>query len=476
MASGYVILAYAFFVFLTPIGTAVQFGADEHFELNKATAVLAGEQLYRDFWNDQPPLLTYILAGLFAVVGESILPARLLVAVLTALALGIMQRVWKDSPEKGWFFAVMLIGAPGYLGYSISVMPDPVKISMCVMAYGLLIVALRQGSAVLSGLAGSVFGLAVLVKLTALLYLPALLLGAWVMLREVPRKNRWAVVLAFLGGGCLWVPFLLGLVFRFEEQLLGAHFDDSFAVAGVFPGEFRFGWQHISTGTSLWVGGLIACVLVVVKRISLRAVAFPLTALATHLIFAFVHVPWWDYYQLDFWLILAWLSAEVLYCGVQLLRNWRFQSRGGRPAFAVKPAWLGIAIAGLVWFPLAAVLNVGNDILLFRKKPRIADSDIIAFLRNNPPNKGDVVFSNQPIVCFHGGWRPPPELVVLSLKRYWSTGLTEREVVTILQEADVDLVHFGGDLESIPGGYLKFAEQALGWSQRVGNGVVFTRE
>src|SRR5437899_877870 len=44
-----------------PLGTTVQIGADEGFELAKATECLNGHTLYREVWNDQPPLHTFIL-------------------------------------------------------------------------------------------------------------------------------------------------------------------------------------------------------------------------------------------------------------------------------------------------------------------------------------------------------------------------------------------------------------------------------
>jgi hypothetical protein len=49
------------FELLLPLGTAVKIGADENFELSKVTLCAHGYRLYRDIWDDQPPLLTSIL-------------------------------------------------------------------------------------------------------------------------------------------------------------------------------------------------------------------------------------------------------------------------------------------------------------------------------------------------------------------------------------------------------------------------------
>src|SRR5437870_448092 len=58
------LVALAVFVLLqcfVPLRTAVQIGADEGFELAKATLCLNGYQLYTEVWNDQPPLHTFLI-------------------------------------------------------------------------------------------------------------------------------------------------------------------------------------------------------------------------------------------------------------------------------------------------------------------------------------------------------------------------------------------------------------------------------
>ena len=49
---------FAFLQCWLPLNTAIQIGADEGFELAKATLCLKGFKLYSDVWNDQPPLHT----------------------------------------------------------------------------------------------------------------------------------------------------------------------------------------------------------------------------------------------------------------------------------------------------------------------------------------------------------------------------------------------------------------------------------
>jgi hypothetical protein len=50
-----------------PLSTTVQIGADEGFELAKATLCLNGHKLYSEVWNDQPPLHTWIVTKIIQI-------------------------------------------------------------------------------------------------------------------------------------------------------------------------------------------------------------------------------------------------------------------------------------------------------------------------------------------------------------------------------------------------------------------------
>ncbi len=54
-----------------PLRTALEFGGDEGYELMKGFLVSLGHPLYREVWNDQPPLHTELLTLLFRLFGPS---------------------------------------------------------------------------------------------------------------------------------------------------------------------------------------------------------------------------------------------------------------------------------------------------------------------------------------------------------------------------------------------------------------------
>ncbi len=469
-------LGFFALVCLSPIGQAIQLGGDEHFELNKARLVHSGFRPYEDFWNDQPPGLTYLLAGVFEVFGVGIVPARLIVAVLTALSLLTLQWTWRNTPAKGCFFALFLFGAPHYLGYSFSVMADPVKIPLCILAYGLYLIAISRRSFMLGMFAGLMFGGAVLTKFTAALYLPGLILAGWFHLRDLTPKERGHLICAFLSGGALCLPYFVGLLLESGDQLLGSHFSPSISNGSQAPGEFSFGWHHIWPGLPLWLGGMTAAGLAAFKRLRLKEIGFPLAALATHLTVAVTHVPWWDYYLLDFWLILAWLSAAAYSAGLEEVSRWRVRRPVEGSGWKESRAFFAAMILGLVWLPVSALLNVLSERTVLAEKPQIKDSAIIQHLRRHPQPDGEVMFTDQPILAFHGGWSLPPDLTVLSLKRFWSGAIDTEGVIRHLEVAEPSLIYFAGPVEEIEGAYLKYAERRLGQSSRVGEGILFYRK
>jgi hypothetical protein len=72
---------------LIPLRTAVQIGADEGFELAKATLCLKGYKLYSDVWCDHPPLHTWLITQVLKHLTPSVLGPRLVTVGFAALLL-----------------------------------------------------------------------------------------------------------------------------------------------------------------------------------------------------------------------------------------------------------------------------------------------------------------------------------------------------------------------------------------------------
>ncbi len=463
---------------LSPIGTAFEMGADEHFELNKAVFIQEGYRSNVDFWNDQPPLLSLVVAKLFQLMERSALYPRLMVQALSLLyVLGMQSVLFRvGEGQRALLFAILLLGAPEFLGASMTLMADPVKVPLCLLSYVLMARGGSTGQQSLIFAAGMVFGLAAVIKFTAALYLPGLLLALVLSHRRSELLSWKRSILLFSFGAALWLPYLLSLLVPFSDQLLGAHVVKDFSPMASSPGDYRFGWQHFSVGLPLWVGGLFAVGLVLKRQLCSKRLAFPMTVIVAHLLVAAFHSPWWDYYLLDFWPCLAWLSAESLGWTYAWIVETRKRGATGIGLHGRRLGRLSLAVLLVSALPAGALIGFGKELARVRQKTRIKEVPVIGHLRATPPKTSEFLFSNQPMVAFHSGWCLPPQLGVLSLKRFWSGAMDHEQMVEELMRVKVSRLYFGGELREINPAVLKFAEDHLGRSESVGDGILFTRD
>src|SRR5947207_10183283 len=85
-----VLVAFGALEFLVPIRTTVQIGADEGFELAKATLCLKGYKLYTDVWTDHPPLHTFLITEVLRNLTPSVAGPRLVTVAFATILLTSM--------------------------------------------------------------------------------------------------------------------------------------------------------------------------------------------------------------------------------------------------------------------------------------------------------------------------------------------------------------------------------------------------
>src|SRR5256885_4232755 len=165
---------FALIQWLLPLKTAIQIGADEGFELAKATLCLKGYKLYTEVWNDQPPLHTFLVTQVLRHLSRSIVGPRLVTSVFTAILLAsifsISLRV--NGLLVATLTAGLLIASPGFVELSSSCMLEIPALAPAVAALSLLVVRRRSKLPIAEILAGVLFGLAFQVKLINVVLLP----------------------------------------------------------------------------------------------------------------------------------------------------------------------------------------------------------------------------------------------------------------------------------------------------------------
>ena len=63
------------------------FHPDEGFNLIKGMLIAKGFRLYSDIWSDQPPLLSYIFAGLYRIFGNAVPVYRAFVLAVSIIGM-----------------------------------------------------------------------------------------------------------------------------------------------------------------------------------------------------------------------------------------------------------------------------------------------------------------------------------------------------------------------------------------------------
>jgi hypothetical protein len=140
LAFGVPLLFFAIALGVMPIADTLQFDPDEGIELAKATLYGQGYQLYDPIWNDQPPLLTLLLAAWLKVFGSQIVAARLLILGFATVLVGSFFNILVRILGLG----AALLGTLGlcltldFLRLSVSVMQGIPALALVMLAIYLL--------------------------------------------------------------------------------------------------------------------------------------------------------------------------------------------------------------------------------------------------------------------------------------------------------------------------------------------------
>jgi hypothetical protein len=134
-----VVAIVAYLSAVAPIGTALEFDGDEQLELFKASLLTEGHQLYTDTWDDQPPLLTYIYAGLMKIWGRGVLGPRcfsLACLVLVLCSTGLhLQRTHGSLASLLFVFTFPVLPEVIKIGLSATQEMPMIAFSMLAVIY-----------------------------------------------------------------------------------------------------------------------------------------------------------------------------------------------------------------------------------------------------------------------------------------------------------------------------------------------------
>lgn len=410
------------------LGSALRLGDDEGYEVIKALMCSKGFHLYTDIWNDQPPISTFLLSAAFKLFGPSILTARLVAAAFGLfLAICFHELVRQKSGYRTALFATLfLVAAPGSLVVMVSVMLECPAFATALLSCWLAFRWAKCEKLPWLAASGTVMAIALQIKLTAALVVPALALELLLVLR-----TRQKSLTQMLRPGLLWsVAFLavfLLIAFILGKGSLASSWQshtEARAVPGLdMPADHTFNFRLLKSNIECAAGALL-CVLLAVWRKRLRELAFPMALLATVALVHAFHRPWWDYYYLHFTIPLAWLTGwTVNALIVDVYRLQTIKKVAGLKTVSI------VTLCGLVAFAFAkSERRLEGSIKLLRAK-QAANSNPIVQVMKRQTTGTPWVYAEDGIYPFHAGLRVIPELAIVMPKRFWSGQITTSRII-----------------------------------------------
>lgn len=466
-------LAFLLAMFLIfPFRQRFEFDLDEGLNAMKALLVARGYPLYTQVWSDQPPLLTYLLAGVIRLFGANIDAARGLVLGLSFLLMASATHFLRIS----WGLWHALAGAllifmlPFYTALSVAVMVGLPAIAVAVLsllAQELWHQSHQERWIVLSAL---LLGLSVLTKLFTGILAPIFVAGIFLAEWKAPSWSLrlrpvliWCLVFGLVTAG-------LGLLLvgpANMSQLVATHLfarqDPSFRELAESQ---SINWHLAGAWPVLALGGIGSLFAVVERRwSSLYLLAWAAIAYGLLLF----HAPVWYHHQ-----FLITIPAAILAAiGVGECARWIPQLIRGRVWISPRSLLVLLALVGFgVTISARARLTYHTFILpAYLIPPEAAaegrEAPFLAEMTRYAP-KTHWVVTDLPMYAFRAGIPVPPPLAAMTGKRIASGELTEASIIQTIEDYKPEQVLVGRfDLPAVESYLRQDYRRVYQWGRKV---------
>jgi len=189
------------------------------------------------------------------------------------------------------------------------------------------------------------------------------------------------------------------------------------------PADFAFPVELIYGHWEVYLCVLVALGVIWKKRLWSEA-TFPGILLLTVTIVHLMHRPWWYYYYPHHAIPLAWIAAILVREAIEPIER----------AFKASQLRLDALLAAATLSGLSAIsfTRAEEELKRMQARPKIANSRILT--RIHQYRDQTRWFYAQPVVyAFHARLPVPPELAVVTLKRYWSGEMTWQKLLKTVE-------------------------------------------
>ena len=415
----------------------------------KAWLLDSDYQLYREIWNDQPPLLTHSLASAFSIIEPSINLAR---GLILLFATALLWQTWLVLYLLGgilhaYIGCLFLLIAPNYWKLSVSVM---VGLPCITLAMGALLSIILWHSTrknlwlIISAL---LLSLSVLTKLFTLFLAPIVVIGI-ILDRTRSTKISWRQKLqapalwiaVFLGFSLLILLSLVGIenIHLLVENHTNARSIEAFQDIALRH-SLRNDYRLFLVGFTVW-GTIIAC-----QRQRWQMLYFGAWSIVAYSLLV-NHRPIW-YHQL----LLLYLPAIVMVgyaMGEIITMALRFGNSYLRFNWRIVLALFTLAVS------IAAVLLIGEQTKTTAKQMKFWqtacnqnaistswDRQFFNEITQYSP-KTNWIVTDSPIFAFRAGIPVPPSTAVLSRKQLETGNITEEQLIDIIERYQPEQIFF----------------------------------
>jgi len=446
IALSFLLGGFFFLGTLMPLRTAVEIGADEGFELAKATLCLHGYKLYSQVWNDQPPLHTFLVTQALKYMSQSVLVPRFITICFAAFLLASIFQIARhiNGLAVAALTAGLLIASPGFLTLSSSCMLEIPALAPASAALWMLLLSNGRRWRLPEIAAGILFGVAFEIKLIGLTLLPLAALIIWLKNRQTPDAGRRFILSAVILAAVIVVSTIItdllssgGDYLAHFQQSWSSHFANARSSEYGSPTDHPFAWVVLLRNWDATIPALVGIVVCAFEMRQRPIAVLPAAWLALNLTVFGLHKPWWHYYYVHTAIPLCWCAAIGLEA---VFRN--CVSRRRAPQWAVFVLFAGCVLS---WMGGRVYLQIKTA----RASPQTASSLVFTQISRFKPHT-KFFYACDPIYSFHAGIPMPPDLAVLVLKRLWAGEMTNAKIAAEMSEIQPGMVLLRNDSRPVP--------------------------
>ena len=471
-----------FFLWLSP-WKPVRCGPDEGMEFTKMQLLLHYPEGARLAWNDQPWFYSQVFASIFSITGFQPGVPRLATLLVVSLLCAIFPRLMPVG--AGWPHLVctwlFFWGWSDVPHLAISAMCELPAFALAVVAAAVLPRSRAEWKPWRFILSGALWAVAIQIKLTAVIAGPAAavmlavvwlrdsdICPAWLVGRSMPRGRPAklvdgastgagetpAVPLSWKTPVCGFVMFvgLFAILAWWSPvwdwaQLWGSHQKAAAAQQAI---QYRFQPEKLLESAPGTLIAVALALLVLWRQRRLSEALFPVALLATVFTIHLNHQPWWYYYgvqlTIPFAILGGWGAGELLRLGVRRISKMTDSDaaiKEARPdGFQRETARILGALAVSLWMGFE-LPRAYSEVAEVSSRETIAESEAINVLKEYQ-GRAKWMFTRDNFAAAHAGFLVPPELTILSKKRFWSGNATEEMVIKTVKRYECEVLFLGG--------------------------------